>query len=219
MMMMMSDDDDDFEPQLKVVSDYFFVDEEKHPVCFSILPIRFKEDADEAPECKWSVFLRGTADGIPVYKQVVAWKLGLEFRQPEIAVLSKEGSWITLAKPRNSYEENFRTIFITAQMLHFIRRKPEEPEKSLWSHLRKVFEYSTCALYLLISTHMINFDDTYRALDVFNVFSKFDVRPSRDDFRNHRSLMKKFAEKDSNLAKSEVRILLVLYVDNFALLE
>ena len=31
--------------------------------------------------------------------------------------------------------------------------------------------------------------------------------------------MKKFAEKDSNLAKSEVRILLVLYVDNFALLE
>ncbi|KAM0918749.1 hypothetical protein ACQ4PT_008651 [Festuca glaucescens] len=99
-MMMMSDDDDDLEPQLKAVSDYFFVDEEKHPVCFSVLPIRFAEDPDEAPECEGSVFLRGTADpGIPV---------------------------------------------------------------------------------------------------------KFDVRPSKDDFRNHRSLMKQFAEKDSKLAKSEV---------------
>ncbi|KAM0864881.1 hypothetical protein ACQ4PT_043646 [Festuca glaucescens] len=173
-MMMMSDDDDDLEPQLKAVWDYFFVDEEKHPVCFSVLPIRFAEDPDEAPECEGSVFLRGTADpGIPVYKQVVAWKLGLQGRQPEIAVLSKEGSWINLAKPRNSYEVNFRTIFITVQMLHFLRRKPEEPEKSLWNHLRKVFD-------------------------------KFDVRPSKDDFRNHRSLMKQFAEKDSKLAKSEM---------------
>ncbi|KAM0867441.1 hypothetical protein ACQ4PT_042030 [Festuca glaucescens] len=174
MMMMMSDDDDDLEPQLKAVSDYFFVDDEKHPVCFSVLPIRFAQDPDEAPECEGSVFLRGTADpGIPVYKQVVAWKLGLQGRQPEIAVLSKEGSWINLAKPRNSYEENFRTIFITVRMLHFLRRKPEEPEKSLWNHLRKVFD-------------------------------KFDVRPSKDDFRNHRSLMKQFAEKDSKLAKSEI---------------
>jgi hypothetical protein len=43
---------------------------------------------------------------------------------------------------------------------------------------------------------------------MFSVFSKFDVRPSKEDFRNHRSLMKQFAEKDSKLAKSEVRILL-----------
>ncbi|CAM0950878.1 unnamed protein product [Alopecurus aequalis] len=173
-MMMMSDDDDDSEAQLKEVGDYFFVDEEKTPVCFSILPIRFNEDTDEAPECKWSVFLRGTAaPGIPVYKQVVAWKVGLEGRQPEIAVLSKEGSWINLAKPRNSYEVTFRTIFITVQMLHFLRRKPEEPEKSLWNHLRKVFD-------------------------------KFDARPSKDDFRNHRALMKQFAEKDSNLSKSQM---------------
>uniref|UniRef100_A0ACD5Y388 Uncharacterized protein n=1 Tax=Avena sativa TaxID=4498 RepID=A0ACD5Y388_AVESA len=173
-MMMMSDDDDDSEPQLKVVSDYFFIDEDKHPVCFSVLPIRFKEDTDEVPQCESSVFLRGTADpGILVYKQVVAWKLGLEGRQPQIAVLSKEGNWINLAKPRNSYEENFRTIFITTQMLHFLRRKPEEPEKTLWNHLRKVFD-------------------------------KFDVRPSKDDFRNHRALMKQCAEKDSNLAKSQM---------------
>jgi hypothetical protein len=145
MMMMMSDDDDDSEIQLKVVSDYIFVDKDKHAVCLSVLPIRFAEDADadEAPECKFSVFLRGTADpGVPVYQQVVAWKLGLQGRQPEIAVLSKEGNWISLAKPRNSYEQTFRTVFITVQMLHFLRRKPEEPEKSLWNHLRKVFEYS-----------------------------------------------------------------------------
>ncbi|KAF0895444.1 hypothetical protein E2562_012452, partial [Oryza meyeriana var. granulata] len=33
---------------------------------------------------------------------------------------------------------------------------------------------------------------------------KFEVRPSEDDFRNHRSLIKQFAEKDSTLAKSEI---------------
>lgn len=138
---MMSDDDDDSEPQFNVVADYFFVYAEKNPICLSALPIRFEQDTDEAPQCKRSVFLRGIADpGIKVYKHVVAWKLGLEGKQPVISVLSVEGSWINLAKPRNSYEEKFRTIFITVQMLHFLRRKPEEPEKNLWSHLRKVFE-------------------------------------------------------------------------------
>lgn len=170
----MSDDDDDSEPQVVVVKDYYFVDADKNALCFSVLPIWFKEDAVAVPECKTGVFLRGTVDpGIPVYKQVVAWKLGLDARQPDLAVLSKEGGWINLSKPKNSYEESFRTIFITVQMLHFLRRKPEEPEKDLWIHLRKVFD-------------------------------KFDVRPSKDDFRNHHTLMKQFAEKDLRLANSEI---------------
>jgi hypothetical protein len=36
--------------------------------------------------------------------------------------------------------------------------------------------------------------------------SKFDVRPSEDDFRNHISLMKQFVAKDPILAKSEVYV-------------
>ncbi|VAI31337.1 unnamed protein product [Triticum turgidum subsp. durum] len=140
-MVMMSDDDDDSEPQFSVVADYFFVDTEKNPICLSALPIRFEQSTDEATQCKRNIFLQGVADpGITVYKHVVAWKLGLEGKQPVITVLSVEGSWINLAKPRNSYEEKFRTIFITVRMLHFLGRKPEEPEKNLWSHLRKVFE-------------------------------------------------------------------------------
>lgn len=39
--------------------------------------------------------------------------------------------------------------------------------------------------------------------------SKFDVRPSVDDLRNHRSLIKQFVEKDPTLAKSEVHVLFV----------
>uniref|UniRef100_A0A0E0JJF4 Zinc finger PHD-type domain-containing protein n=1 Tax=Oryza punctata TaxID=4537 RepID=A0A0E0JJF4_ORYPU len=97
----------------------------------------------------------------------------LDAREPEISVLSAEGSWISLTKPKNSYEEKIRTILITVQMLHFLKRKPEEPEKNLWSHLRKIFD-------------------------------KFEVRPSEDDFTNHRSLIKHFAEKDLTLAKSEI---------------
>lgn len=166
-------DDDDAEPQLNVLKDYYLLDAADQPVCFSVLPFQFK-DTDEVSECKASVFLRGTADpGLKVYKKVVAWKLGLEGKQPEISVLSAEGSLLSLAKLNNSYEETIRTILITLQMLYFLRRKPEEPEKNLWIHLRKVFD-------------------------------KFDVRPSEDDIRNHRSLVKQFAEKDSILAKSQI---------------
>uniref|UniRef100_A0A0D3EPF6 Zinc finger PHD-type domain-containing protein n=1 Tax=Oryza barthii TaxID=65489 RepID=A0A0D3EPF6_9ORYZ len=169
---MMFDDDDD-EPQLNAVDNYYLLDAREVPVCLSVLPFQFK-DTDEVPECKKDVFLWGTADpGIKVYRKVIAWKLGLQGKQPEISVLSAEGSWISLTKPKNSYEEKIRTILITVQMLHFLKKKPEEPEKNLWSHLRKIFD-------------------------------KFEVRPSEDDLRNHRSLIKHFAEKDSTLAKSEI---------------
>uniref|UniRef100_K3ZVH4 RFTS domain-containing protein n=1 Tax=Setaria italica TaxID=4555 RepID=K3ZVH4_SETIT len=171
---MMMSDDDDAEPQVSAVENYYLVDSLKHPVCFSTLPLRHR-DTDDVPECKNRLGLWGTADRIKtVYKEVVAWRLVLEGKQPEIAVLVADGGgWIRLVKPKNSYEEMVRTVLITAQMLHFLRRKPDEPEKNLWSHLRKVFD-------------------------------KFDVRPSEDDFRDHSSLMKHFVEKDPVLAKSEI---------------
>ncbi|CAN6204060.1 unnamed protein product [Urochloa humidicola] len=171
---MLMSDDDDAELQVSAVENYSLLDSLDHPVCFSTLPIRHGGTGD-VPECKKRLVLRGTADRInKVYREVVAWRLVLEGKQPEIAVLAADGGgWIRLVKPKNSYEETVRTVLITSQMLHFLRRKPDEPEKNLWGHLRKVFD-------------------------------KFDVRPSEDDFRNHRSLMKHFLEKDPVLAKSEI---------------
>ncbi|XP_066390009.1 protein ENHANCED DOWNY MILDEW 2-like isoform X2 [Miscanthus floridulus] len=173
---MMMSDDDDAEPQLNAVESYYFVDstDENESVCFSTLPFRFG-DTDDLPACKKRLVLRGTGDpGVKVYIEVVAWRLGLEGKQPQFAVLTAEGRrWVRLIRPLKSYEEMIRTVLITAQMLHFLRRKPHEPEKTLWNHLCKVF-------------------------------NKFDVRPSEDDFRNHRPLMKQFATKDPVLAKSEI---------------
>ncbi|KAL5227641.1 hypothetical protein ABZP36_015906 [Zizania latifolia] len=137
--MLMFDDDDD-EPQVNVVDNYFLLDTQDQPVCISVLPFQFKA-TDGVPECKKDVFLRGTADpGIKVFRKVVAWRLGLQGKQPEISLLSAERSWISLAKPKNSYQEVIRSILITVQMLHFLKRKPEEPEKNLWIHLRRIFD-------------------------------------------------------------------------------
>ncbi|TVU11145.1 hypothetical protein EJB05_44712 [Eragrostis curvula] len=172
--MVMLGDDDDVEPPLTALENYWLVDSEKQPVCFSTLPLRLGDTGDDdIPKFKKRLVLWGIAPpGEKKFKEVVAWKLVLEGKQPEIAVLAADGGWISLVKPKYSYEETIRTILITVQMLHFLRRKPDESEKNLWSHLRKVFD-------------------------------KFDVRPSVDDLRNHRSLIKKFAEKDPALAKSE----------------
>jgi hypothetical protein len=207
---MLMSDDDDAEPQVSAVENYHLVDSQNHPACFSTLPLGHDETKD-VPECKKRLVLWGTSDpGVIVYREVVAWRLVLEGRQPEIAVLAVDrNGWIRLVKPKNSYEETIRNVLITAQMLHFLRRKPDEPEKNLWSHLRKVFEYFPCMLYvvlvLLLGGELC---EAYRA-DLF-FCSKFHVRPSVVDFRNHRSLMKHFAEKDPVLAKSEVFLLSLL---------
>jgi hypothetical protein len=141
---MMMSDDDDAEPQLNAVEGYYFVDSknEKEPVCFSTLPFWFG-DTDDLPDGKKKLVLRGTGDpGVKVYDEVVACRLGLEGKQPEFAALTAKGRrWIRLIRPLNSYEEMIRTVLITAQMLHFLRRKPHEPEKTLWNHLCKVFKY------------------------------------------------------------------------------
>ena len=148
---MLMSDDDDAEPQVNAVENYHLVDSQKHPACFSTLPL-WHDDTKDVPECKKRLVLWGTADpGVTVYREVVAWRLVLEGKQPEIAVLAVDGNgWIRLVKPKNSYEEVIRKVLITAQMLHFLRRKPDEPEKNLWSHLRKVFEYFPCMLYVVL---------------------------------------------------------------------
>ncbi|OAY68730.1 Protein ENHANCED DOWNY MILDEW 2 [Ananas comosus] len=135
-----SDDEEEIVPE--AVTNYYFVDGDESPISFAVLPLHF--DGGEKPnESENEVFLHGTTDGglQKVYKQVSVWKLGFQdVKQPEISVLSKEdGRWMTLLKPRNSYEQSFRTIMVTVQMLHFLRKNPESSEKSLWDHLRKVY--------------------------------------------------------------------------------
>ncbi|XP_008669978.1 protein ENHANCED DOWNY MILDEW 2 isoform X7 [Zea mays] len=142
-MVMSESDDDDDEPQLNAVESYYFVDStnDNEPVCFSTLPFLFG-DTDDLPDCKKRLVLRGTGGdpGVKVYSEVVAWSLGLEGKQPQFAVLTAEGRrWVRLVRPLNSYEEMIRTVLITAHMLHFLMRKPHEPERTLWNHLCKVF--------------------------------------------------------------------------------
>jgi len=138
---MMSSDDDDVEPRLRAVQSYYFVDDDDAPVSFDVLPFQF-DAAEEVPSFKKDVYLRGLADGglQNVYKQVVAWKLGLDGDSPMITVLCTEGSWIALLKPRPSYEETVRPVLVTVEMLHFVRRSPTVSEENMWGHLGRVFD-------------------------------------------------------------------------------
>lgn len=146
----MMSSDDDLEPQLKAVENYYFVDDNDVPVSFDVLPFQF-DAAEGVASFKKDVYLRGFTDGglQKVYKQVVAWKLVLDGDSPEIAVLSTEGSWIALLKPRPSYEETIRSVLITVEMLHFVRRRPTDSEKDMWDHLYGVFEYVLNTLFTL----------------------------------------------------------------------
>jgi len=144
-----SDDEEELVPQ--AVINYYFVDADNAPVSFSVLPIWF-DDSEKPDSPKEQVFLHGTANSGPqkVFKQVIAWKLGLEDAQPEMLVLTKDNKWIKLLKPRKSYEgSSIRTILITVQMLHFLRSKPESSEKSLWDHLRKSFRLAPVICFIV----------------------------------------------------------------------
>ncbi|CAO2201380.1 unnamed protein product [Urochloa humidicola] len=140
--MMFDDDDDGVEPQFKAVNDYYFEVTKDEYVCFSILPFQFDEN-DKVGDCdsEKKVYLRGVMDKslYPVHKQVVAWRVGLDSEQPNISVLSSEGNWIKLLNPWKCYQDKIaRSILITIQMLHFVR-KQHRYKRSLWDHLNEVF--------------------------------------------------------------------------------
>jgi len=122
------------------------------------LPFQFGEDDNEADFSKKDGFLRGFADKSPhLYEEVVAWKMGLDSEQPNIYVLSIKHKWIKLLKPRKCYGEFVRSILITVQMLHFVRRGGQSSSLNhLWDHLDEVFGYpSTCLLCLCPSEYML----------------------------------------------------------------
>ncbi|CAN6557766.1 unnamed protein product [Malus baccata var. baccata] len=136
----MESSDDEAEAVLQSVSNYHFVDDKDEPISFHVLPIQWSEGERQDGK-KMQIFVRGTADnGLQkLYKHVIAWRFDLSNVDPEISVLSKENNWLKLQKPRKSFEEVIRSILITVQFLHYVRRNPETSGKSLWDHLSKVF--------------------------------------------------------------------------------
>ncbi|XP_052177141.1 protein ENHANCED DOWNY MILDEW 2-like isoform X3 [Diospyros lotus] len=124
----------------RTVSNYHFVDDKEEIIAFSELPVRWSE-SEELQGKRRQMFLHGTTDnGLQkIYKQVTAWKFNLSDFKPEISVLSKENNWIKLQKPRKSFEDTIRTILITVNCLHFLKKNPDSSGRSLWDHLSKVF--------------------------------------------------------------------------------
>ncbi|CAI8596663.1 unnamed protein product [Vicia faba] len=172
----MASSDDEIDTQPLSVSNYHFEDDKDAPISFSVLPIQWSE-SESLKGKKEKVFLHGNADnGLKkIFMQVIAWRFDLSNVKPEISVLSKDGKWIKLQKPRKSYEDTIRTILITVYFMHFVKKNPETSAKSVWESLSK------------------NKD-----------FSYYEVKPSHNDLLNHMALMGEAASKDAVLAKSKL---------------
>uniref|UniRef100_A0A0D9X6T2 RFTS domain-containing protein n=1 Tax=Leersia perrieri TaxID=77586 RepID=A0A0D9X6T2_9ORYZ len=137
-------DDDDELPQLKGVNKYYCKDHNDDFVCFSILPFWFDEK-HEVPNSELigaeKIHIYGSdREGQHVCKRVIAWRVELDCKMPKMSVLSSEGNWIRLLEPHIGYAEDFaRSVLITIQMIHFVRRHPAEDERTLSNHLCEVF--------------------------------------------------------------------------------
>ncbi|RLM61963.1 uncharacterized protein C2845_PM14G07330 [Panicum miliaceum] len=178
--MMFDDDDDGVEPQFNAVDEYYFEVTKDELVCFSILPFQFDENDKVGDfDSEKKVYLRRVMDKSPclVHKQVVAWRVGLDCDQPNISVLSSEGNWIKLLNPWKCYKyELARSILITVQMLHFVRRQHRYKRNlwdRLWDHLNEVF-------------------------------IKLGTKPAIDDLRKHHPLIKLFLERDPAFMKLKI---------------
>ncbi|KAJ1266992.1 hypothetical protein BS78_07G022300 [Paspalum vaginatum] len=177
----MMSDDDGVEPQFEAVDKYHFVVAEDDHVCFSILPFQFDEnDEVEDRHSKNKVYLRGHREmdkSHLVHKKVVAWRVGLDCEQPNISVLSSEGNWIKLLNPWKPYKDEIaRSILITVQMLHFVRKQHRDKRSlwgRLWDHLNEVFD-------------------------------KLHTKPDMDDLRKHHPLIKLLLERDPTLMKLKI---------------
>ncbi|KAK7305189.1 hypothetical protein VNO77_43090 [Canavalia gladiata] len=177
----MASSDDEGEAQPLSVSNYHFEDDKDRPVSFSVLPTQWSEFESPVGK-KEQVFLHGFADnGLQkIFMQVVAWRFDISYVKPEISVLSKDGRWIKLEKPRKSYEDTIRTILITIYFLNYVKKNPDMSAKSVWDNLSKNKE-----------------------------FSSYEVMPSPNDLLNHMALMGEAAKRDAVLARSKL-LLMVL---------
>ncbi|EEC83400.1 hypothetical protein OsI_28843 [Oryza sativa Indica Group] len=174
--MALFDDDDDEFPQLKDVDQYACKDSHEDLVCFSILPFWFDEE-HRLPGSEKGAYIRGIdCEGRqPVYKRIEAWRVELDCEKPMISVLSSEGNWIRLLNPHPGYAEDIaRSVLITIQMIHFVRKHPAKDERTLSKHLCEVFR------------------------------KFFTKPPEVDDLRKSYSLIKYFMKMDQTLVKSKI---------------
>ncbi|MCL7036202.1 hypothetical protein MKW94_028951 [Papaver nudicaule] len=128
--------DDECEDEILSVSKYYLADEEE-PVCYSVLPIQWREN-QKLVAVDREIILHGyTSSGCQkVYKPVKAWKFDLaSFDQVKVEVLSKDNQWIVLDKPITSYEETIRTIRVTLCCLQYLKRNPDASGSSLSSNI------------------------------------------------------------------------------------
>ncbi|XP_075669468.1 protein ENHANCED DOWNY MILDEW 2 [Castanea sativa] len=164
----MASSDDETESLPDCVENYYFWDEKNEPISFIGLPIQWRE-GEILDGKKQQIFLLGDADkGLQkLHKQVIAWRFDLSNLKPEISVLLKGNHWTKIERPRKSYEDMIRTVLVTVQYLHFLRKNPEASGKSCWDHLSKVFSLydvrpsqNDLVDHLPLISEAVNRDDT-----------------------------------------------------------
>lgn len=136
----MATSDDEIEGLPDSVTNYYFVDNAEEPISFSVLPIIWNS-SESTHSSGRQIYVRGNADGglDKIFKPVRGWKFDFSGVKPEISVLSKDNNWIKLLKPRPSFEEYIKTILITLNFLHIVKRNPELTGKRIWKKLSKIF--------------------------------------------------------------------------------
>jgi len=129
------------------VTDYEFFNQQNQRVSFACLPVvHGKNEAVDNTNLR--IFLSAFCnDGLErFYKQVFAWRYELSYRQPEISLLCKGNHWIKILNPNKQFRAVVRSILITIQCLHFVKRNPEASDESLWCHLARAFRCISCEL-------------------------------------------------------------------------
>ncbi|KAJ1392510.1 Zinc finger, PHD-type [Sesbania bispinosa] len=177
-----SDDETETEVQSISVSNYHLEDDDDMPVSFSVLPIQWS-DSESFDGHKEQVFnLHGSVDnGLQKYfNQVTAWKFDLSRVKPEISLLSKDGKWIKLLKPRKSFQDTVRTILITIRFLHCVKKNPRLSATTVWKNLCEDKELSS-----------------------------YGFKPSQKDLVDHMPLIGEAAKRDAVLAKSKLLLMVM----------
>ncbi|XP_006576691.1 protein ENHANCED DOWNY MILDEW 2 isoform X4 [Glycine max] len=134
-----SDEEGEIIPDL--VDSYWFENEKEEFVSLSSLTLLWSI-SETVCGLKAQVFLRGTTDddGLQtIHKQIIGWRFELPSGKPEISVLSKDKSWITLQRPRKCFESTIKAILVTVYCLHFVKWNPEESQICIWVKMLKAF--------------------------------------------------------------------------------
>ncbi|KAI5432899.1 protein ENHANCED DOWNY MILDEW 2 isoform X1 [Lathyrus oleraceus] len=176
-----SDDEPESETEFQslLVSNYHLEDDEDEPVSFSVLPIQWSDSkvSNVDDDKRGKTFLHGTSDsGLQkIFMQVTAWKFDISGLKPEVLLLSKDGRWIKLQKPRKSFQDVIKTVLITLYFLHCVKKKPRLSTVSFWSNLCKDRDLSS-----------------------------YGFKPSHKDLLDHMPLIGEATRRDVVLARSKL---------------